>query len=294
MTTKYTVSMTAGDYEVTPDIFAAAVAPRLPGLRREGRVWNYGTALTLVPGPGQGFELTSDLNDLFDFLSAFFAVPSGTLLGITFVQPETSDTVVVVHNDTTMDAATVEVAITRFAEAESVLIAYDIFRVTFPALFREIDDGTDPDSDFPSVTLAPQTGFLLAGFAAVTPDNETQSIFVLTKPAGPAVQLLQDIAGVAEAEEYDEDHYHYRDEASGLMAEALDFTSDHGPVIEMRFTHAQVDADRVTVLLAERLASRPETAHLVVEEDFETFELRVRPVQKDGTLGPAKTITYDL
>ncbi|KAG1713892.1 hypothetical protein GQR58_002372 [Nymphon striatum] len=152
-------------------------------------------------------------------------------------------------------------------------------KLTFPVLFRDIEDGSDPDADYPTIVLAPTVGFILLGFAAVTPDNETQAMFIFTSPSGNAAQLLQDIAGTDEVEEYDEDHFNYTDPSTGLSAEALDFESDHGPVIEIRFTVSQSDADRLPSVIAERLQGRPEVAHLIVDEDWAEFEFQRMLVQ---------------
>ena len=221
-------------------------------------------------------------------------MPSTHKSAITFTQPETSETVVVLHNDPSLIGQSLEVANMRFAETDPILISPDVFQVTFPALFRDIDDGTDPDAAYPTIMLTPTVRFILAGFAAVTPDKETQVMFIFTSPSGNAAQLLQDIAGTDEVEEYDEDHFNYSDPDTGLSAEALNFMSDHGPVIEIRFTVSETDADRLPPVIAERLQGRPEVAHLIVDEDWAEFEFQIKPVLTDGILGPAKVIKYNL
>lgn len=290
----YQITLTDNEQDVTVDNFDDLLSVRMVGLTKAGRTWEFGGGLQLKSETRESFTLSADLPDLFSFLSAFFAVPTAHKAAITFTQPETSETVVVLHNDPSLVGQTLEVANMRFTETNDILISFDVFQVTFPVLFRDIEDGSDPDANYPTIVLAPTVGFILLGFAAVTPDNETQAMFIFTSPSGNAAQLLQDIAGTDEVEEYDEDHFNYTDPSTGLSAEALDFESDHGPVIEIRFTVSQSDANRLPSVIAERLQGRPEVAHLIVDEDWAEFEFQVKPVRLDGTLGPAKVIKYHL
>ena len=290
----YIVTMTQDETNVTKDNFDHLVASQLAGLKKVGSAWEFGAQLRIKSATMDSFDLSAENDDLFDFLSAVFAAAAGRKTAVTFVQPDISETVVVLHNDPSLGRQNVEMANMRFAEAIDILISFDIFQVTFPALFKDIDDGSDPDADYPIVALQPVAGFILAGFAAVTPGNETQAMYIFTNPAGGAAELLQDIAGVEQVEEYDEDHYNFSDPDTGLSAEALDFDSDRGPVIEMRFTLSLADAEKLPALLAARLTDRPETAHLIVDEDWESFTFQVRPVLDGGALGPAIPITYAL
>ena len=290
----YQVTITENDQDVNVGNFDDLLSVRMTALSKVGRTWKFIGGLQLKPETSESFTLSADLADLFSFLSAFFAVPRTHKSAITFAQPETSETVVVLHNDPSLIRQSLEVAHMCFAQTNDILISLDVFQVTFPALFRDIDDGTDPNAAYPATILAPTVGFILAGFAAVTPDNETRAMFILTSPSGNVAQLLQGIVGADEVEEYDEDYFNYSDPNTGLSVEALDFESDHGPVIEIRFTVSETDADRLSLVIAERLQGRPEVAHLIVDEDWAEFEFQVKPVLTGGTLGPAKVIKYNL
>jgi len=290
----YIVTFTEDGSKVTQRSFAELLAPRVAGLTRSGTGWQFAGTLFLVAQGDDAFRLNAQLRDLFDFLSSVFAVPMDQRTAVTFSQPESSEAVVVIHNSASQMQDQFELANMRFVDAGDLLISFDVFQVTFPTLFRDIDDGGDPDAAYPTVTLAPAAGFLLEGLAPVTPDTETQVILILTNPADGASGILQDVVGAATAEAYDDDHFIFVDPDSGLTAEALDFVSDQGPVIELRLTVAQNDVDLLPALLAARLAGRAETAHLVIDEDFESFSFQVRPIGLKGVLGAAFTLTYEL
>ncbi|WP_342075629.1 hypothetical protein [Yoonia sp. SS1-5] len=279
---------------MTKDNFDHLIASQLAGLSKVGTTWEFGAQLRFKSATMDSFDLSAENDDLFNFLSSIFGAAAGRKTAVTFVQPDISETVVVLHNDPSVGGQNVEMANMRFAETTDILISFDVFQVTFPALFKDIDDGSEPDGDYPVVALQPVAGFILAGFATVTPDNETQAMYIFTNTSGGAAELLQDIACVEQVEEYDEDHYNFSDPDTGLSAEALDFDSDRGRVIEMRFTLSLADAEKLPALLAARLADRPETAHFIVDEDWETFTFQVRPVLEGGALGPAISITYAL
>ena len=258
---------------------------------RSGSDWQFGDSRLRRSETAGVFRLTTKPRALFSFLSAVFADTKGQDIAVTLSRAEDAETIVVIHSDVGPLPDRFELATLRFVEAGDLLASFDRFRDRMTTLLGQIDAAAGPQAAPLEVSSAP--AFLLAGLSPVTPETEALVIVVLTNPAGRALDALRDIVGVASAETYDAEHHGFVDTVSGRPADALDFVSDRGPVVELRFTVARRDAALVPELVAARLAGRPETAHLVVGEDFETFAFRIRPIGPTGDLGDVLTLTYD-
>lgn len=296
MTTNYIVTFSNGDNALHANDLQNTVLSRVPKSAKTGNGWTLGADLALLPLANQtSYKLTATLEALYRFLTQVFAQPAGNRFGVSFVQSDESDTVVVIHNDPDASGAQVEAAGVRYVPSDDVLISYDVFAVTFPNLFAPLDDVEDDTEAYETVTLAPTTEFVLAGFSAFAPDSEEQvTVMILNPPVG-AKALMETFLGVPEATLYDDDHFLYEEPDSPIAIEALDFGSDRGPVVEVRFTVAETDAPKIQQIIAQSLNSEASTkGFLIVEEDFETFTFMVREIANDGTLLPATSITYNL
>jgi len=176
----------------------------------------------------------------------------------------------------------------------------DVFVVTWPQLFVEPDDanvGADGEVTYDTVSVNPTVPFLFAlPLLAGAGDRDLEELIViLPDPNLTSQTVMAGIVGTDTAEQIDDDHFMLTDAEGETQAEALNFSSNRGAVVELRIhvpDSAGIDIRRA---LAERVAAISSAKPLLVmEEDFATSTFDVRSIEIDGTLGPAERIIYSL
>ncbi len=278
------------------------ILDRLETVRREGGGYKHRDGASFTPkADGVSFDLAADDPPLFSALSDIYAALHPQKWGMSFALAEGDGLPeVTLFGGLSIEGDDILAGQTKYVAADEVLISVDIFLVTWPRLFVRSDEnpiGAEGEVTYETVpvpAVAPLL-FALPLFTGTT-DQDLEELIVILPDADLSVEaVLGGIVGTDVAEQIDDGHFMLVDPEGDTKAEALAFDSNRGPVIELRVHVPDPSSPAILSLLAERTAAVTRTAALlVVEEDFETFTFDVRPIQRDGVLGPAERITYDL
>lgn len=257
---------------------------------------------TVVPRSDNiSFDLIAEGEQLFAFLSGIHSALFGQEWGMSFAHEEGSGLpAVTLFSGPSFEADDALSALTKYVLADEVLISVDIFLVTWPQLFIQTDQGnfsSDGEVVYDVVSISSAVPYLLdtEHFAGMEHQENEELVLIFDDPNLTTEVVMGGIIGTDQADKIDGTHLMLTNADEETVAEALDFMSDRGHVVELRLNVPEASNTKLLRVLANRASAVTDTAPLlVVEEEFATFTFYVKPIAMDGSLGPAEQVVYSL